>query len=69
MTPEVVASGIGFGEGPVWRSEQGDLVVTSVSALDTLFLTDAGNGTVLAFAGMPTPGHPLRSFVLRQVDR
>jgi sugar lactone lactonase YvrE len=38
-------------------------------ALDTLFVTDAGNGTVLAFEGMPTPGHPLRPFALRQVDR
>ena len=30
--------------------------------LDTLFVTDAGHGTVLAFESMPTPGHPLTPF-------
>jgi sugar lactone lactonase YvrE len=28
----------------------------------TLFVTDAGHGTVLAFESMPTPGHPLTPF-------
>jgi sugar lactone lactonase YvrE len=37
-------------------------------ALDMLFVTDAGNGTVLAFESMPTAGHPLRPFALGQVD-
>jgi hypothetical protein len=30
--------------------------------LHTLFVTDAGHGTVLAFESMPTPGHPLTPF-------
>jgi gluconolactonase len=33
------------------------------SDLRTLFVTDAGHGSVLAFESMPTPGHPLTPFL------
>jgi gluconolactonase len=61
MTPEVVASGIGFGEGPVWRSRQGDLVVTSISE-GWLFRIDVGTGAVERFAD--TAGGPNGALLL-----
>ncbi len=55
MRHVVVATGTGFGEGPVWRSEQGDLLVTSVSD-GCIFRVDVGTGQVERFAD--TAGGP-----------
>lgn len=55
MTPVVVATGIGAGEGPVWRPMHGDLIVTSVSE-GWLFRIDVESGKAERFAD--TAGGP-----------
>jgi gluconolactonase len=55
MTPVVVATGIGGGEGPVWRPDHGDLVVTSISE-GCLFRIDLATGSPERFAD--TAGGP-----------
>src|SRR6185437_3824148 len=55
MEAEVVTTGMGFGEGPVWRPEQGDLLVTSVSD-GCIFRVDVSAGTAARFAD--TAGGP-----------
>jgi sugar lactone lactonase YvrE len=57
MTPEVVASG----EGPVWRPEPGDLIVTSVSE-GWLFQVDVQTGAAHRFAD--TAGDPNGALLL-----
>ncbi|MBW8824954.1 MAG: SMP-30/gluconolactonase/LRE family protein [Acidobacteria bacterium] len=49
MTPVTVATGIGGGEGPVWRPDHGDLIVTSLSE-GWLFRIDLAAGTAERFA-------------------
>lgn len=53
--PHIVASGIPTGEGPCWRSEQQDLVVTSVAA-GVVYLVDPSSGQRREFAN--TAGGP-----------
>lgn len=48
MRAEIVATGVPFGEGPVWCAD-GTLVVTSVAA-GALFRIDSAGGTAVRFA-------------------
>jgi sugar lactone lactonase YvrE len=58
----VVASGVGFCEGPVWRAALGDLVVTSISE-GALLRVDLTAGTVHRFA--ETMGGPNGALLLQ----
>lgn len=57
----VVASGTGFGEGPVWRPDHGDLITTSVSD-GWLWRIDIERGAAERFAD--TAGGPNGALVL-----
>src|SRR4051794_20734270 len=61
MAPDVVADGVGFCEGPVWRAEHGDLIVTSVSD-GMLYRVDVGAGRAEVFAD--TAGGPNGALLL-----
>ncbi len=55
MKPELVARGVRFGEGPTWRPDSGDLIVTSVMD-GLLWRVDPGDGSAEVFAD--TAGGP-----------